>query len=106
MNEFIKNLIAQYKNATEQIPVLTNMIENIIEDEDANTVIGKANLVNLTITLRGFKLVAEGVENLLANQGYVIGSDGVYKKLDANDLENRSKSNTKREDEEEKRKHE
>lgn len=90
MNEFIKNLIAQYKNATEQIPVLKSIIENSIESEDANTVIAKANIVNLTIALRGFRLIEEGVRNFLGNADYVIDEDGIYKKLNDNDLNDNS----------------
>lgn len=95
MNEFIKNCIAQYNNAIEQIPVLKNIIENSIENEEANTVIGKANIANLTIALRGFRLIEEGVRNFLGNADYVIADDGIYKKLNTDDLEINSKPKTK-----------
>lgn len=96
MNKLIIDAINQYNNAVKKIEEFRNIIETVVEHTDVKDSLGKANIVNATVILHGFKLVAEGFENLLANANYVIDDNGnFYKKVDVTNFESKTKSTKK-----------
>ena len=74
MNKYIKNLVETNEQATEAIKSLESTINSIeIETEK-----DKANFGNLCIVLKGYRMVAEGTECLLRNEGIFKGADNKF----------------------------
>lgn len=74
MNKYIKSLVKINEESTEAIKSLESTISSIeIETEK-----DKANFGNLCIVLKGYRMVAEGTECLLRNEGILKGADNKF----------------------------
>ena len=82
MNNIIKDIIKENKQAVENIAGLENAI-NAFEVRDEKS---KATFGNLCILLKGYRMVAEATECILINEGIVKDDDGnFYEKVILNE---------------------
>ena len=74
MNEYIKTLIEENKNAVESIVTLEEVIKEYpITDEKSKT-----NFGNLCILLNGYRNIANATECLLINENVLKDDNGNY----------------------------
>lgn len=75
----IKKIIETNKNACDNIVAL----EHAVAEFEIKNEKDKANFGNLCVALRGFRMVADATEALLANEWVLKGEDGnFYKKIE------------------------
>ena len=80
---FIKNLISINNDANASIIALEADIQAIKIENDKD----KANFGNLCVMLRGYRMVADASEAMLANEKVLKGDDGFYQKVEDEDEE-------------------
>ena len=76
--EFIKTLIGINKDANTSIAALEDDIQAIKIKNDKD----KANFGNICVMLRGYRMIADASEAMLANENVLKGQDGFYQKIE------------------------
>lgn len=81
--EFIKNLININEDANASIVNLEVDAQAIEIKNDKD----KANFGNICVMLRGYRMIADASEAMLANENVLRGDDGFYQKIEDEDKE-------------------
>jgi len=81
--EFIKNLININEDANASIVNLEVDAQAIEIKNDKD----KANFGNICVMLRGYRMIADASEAMLANENVLRGDDGFYQKIEDEDEE-------------------
>ena len=76
--EFIKNLIDINEDANASIVNLEVDAQAIEIKNDKD----KANFCNICVMLRGYRMIADASEAMLANENVLKGQDGFYQKIE------------------------